>query len=67
MTPALSGSALGLLAAAVLTRVGLPLALPLSYNVAIAGAQALWIAAFVLFVAAYAPILMRPRADGAPN
>jgi uncharacterized protein involved in response to NO len=27
----------------------------------------LWIAAFVLFVAVYAPILIRPRADGKPG
>jgi len=65
--PASVGVALGLLAAGVLTRVGLPLAFPLSYSVALACSQALWIAAFALFVAAYAPILMRARTDGIPG
>jgi uncharacterized protein involved in response to NO len=65
--PASVGVALGLLAAGVLVRVGLPLVLPLSYGVALACSQALWIAAFTLFVVTYAPILMRARADDVPG
>ena len=62
--PRAVGLSLGLLAAAVLTRVGVALALPLFHSVALAGSQVLWLAAFALFVAAYAPILLRPRVDG---
>jgi len=65
--PLAVGVALGLLATAVLTRVGLPLALPPYYSVALACSQALWIAAFVVFVAAYAPILMRERVEDVPG
>ncbi|MEX2481211.1 MAG: NnrS family protein [Gammaproteobacteria bacterium] len=58
------GWALGLLLGSVVTRVGMPLLMPASYVVVIAVSQALWIAAFVVFVAAYAPILLAPRVDG---
>jgi uncharacterized protein involved in response to NO len=63
--PAVVGPALGLLATAVLARVALPLAAPAHYALAIGLAQAGWIAAFALFLAAYTPILLRPRIDGA--
>jgi len=63
--PAAVRPALGLLAAAVLARVALPLAAPAHYALAIGLAQAGWIAAFALYLVAYAPILVRPRVDGA--
>lgn len=52
---------------AALVRVVQPLLLPSSYMQAMALAGALWIAAFGLFVAVYAPILIRPRVDGKPG
>ncbi len=61
----LVGIALGVLTAGVLARVALPLAWPAGYAHAVLCAQALWALAFALFVVAYAPILLAPRADGA--
>jgi uncharacterized protein involved in response to NO len=54
-----------ILAAAV--RVFGPAVLPLSYPHVIACAAVLWIAAFLLYVWVYTPILLRPRADGKPG
>lgn len=57
--------ALLILAAAV--RVFGPALLPLAYEQVIYVASLLWIAAFLLYVAVYTPILMRPRVDGKPG
>lgn len=59
--------AYGLLTAAAVVRVFGPEFLPLSYPYVIVLAAALWTAAFGLFFASYAPILLRPRADGKPG
>lgn len=53
------------LAAAV--RVLLPLIAPAYTLVAVQLSGVLWVAAFALFVAVYAPILWRPRIDGKPG
>jgi uncharacterized protein involved in response to NO len=65
--PAAVGPALALLASSAVVRVALPLLAPGQHGIAIGLAQALWVAAFALFVAVYAPILTRPRIDGAPG
>lgn len=59
--------AYALLIAAAATRVFGPAVLPLDYSHVVACAAALWIAAFVLYVVVYTPILLRPRADGKPG
>lgn len=59
--------AYGLLSAAAFVRVFGPSLLPLSYIWVVVLAAALWTAAFVLFLAVYAPILLSPRADGKPG
>jgi uncharacterized protein involved in response to NO len=41
--------------------------LPLPYTSVVVLAAALWTAAFVLFLAVYAPILLTPRTDGKPE
>lgn len=56
--------AYGLLAAAAVVRVFGPAVLPLPYIGDIVLAAALWTAAFLLFLAVYAPILLSPRVDG---
>lgn len=56
--------AYGLLSAAAAVRVFGPALLPLPYKTVIVLAAFLWTAAFVLFLAVYAPILLTPRADG---
>ena len=56
-----------LLQAAAVSRVLLPLAWPAAYAASSALAAVFWSAAFVVFVAAYAPILTRPRLDGQPG
>jgi uncharacterized protein involved in response to NO len=43
------------------------LAFPDPYLRTIAIAALFWVAAFALFLAHYAPILARPRADGQPG
>ncbi len=45
-------------------RVGLPLIAPVHYSYWVVTAGVLWSLAFVLFTFVYAPILVRPRADG---
>jgi uncharacterized protein involved in response to NO len=52
---------------AALVRVAAPLLLPQHYAQALAAAGLLWIAAFGLFAARYAPMLVRPRVDGKPG
>ena len=55
---------LGLVVLGALARVLGPLLLPSLHVIWIVASQALWIAGFGLFVAVYAPMLVRPRADG---
>jgi len=52
---------------AAATRVFLPLLLPRLYVALIAISGSLWVAAFVLFVAVYAPIVVKPRVDCQPT
>ncbi len=56
-----------LLQAAAVTRVLLPLAWPAGYLVGAMLSSVFWSAAFIVFVATYAPILTRPRLDGRPG
>lgn len=51
---------------AAMVRVLLPLAAPGLYMTAVTCSGVLWVAAFAVFVVAYAPILWRPRLDGKP-
>jgi uncharacterized protein involved in response to NO len=57
----------GLLIAAVALRVFGPAALPFAYHHIVVAASALWIAAFLIYVIVYTPILLRPRVDGKPG
>jgi uncharacterized protein involved in response to NO len=59
--------AFALINLATLARVALPLEAPRWYVSSIALAGGLWMAAFLLFLAVYAPILIRPRVDGRPG
>jgi uncharacterized protein involved in response to NO len=52
------------ISAAAAARVLLPMALPSAYVAGLVVAGALWTAAFLTFLAVFAPILCRPRADG---
>lgn len=52
---------------AALDRVALPLLFPAAYTQVMTVAGLVWIAAFGLFVAVYAPMLLRPRVDGKPG
>jgi uncharacterized protein involved in response to NO len=56
-----------LLAAAAGVRVLGPTVLPLPYVDSILLTALLWTGAFVIFLWVYAPILLRPRADGRPG
>ncbi len=56
-----------LVSAAALVRTAGALVFPDPYLRVIALAALLWAAAYVLFLAHYAPILVRPRADGQPG
>jgi uncharacterized protein involved in response to NO len=56
-----------LLQAAAVSRVLLPLAWPAGYLYGTMLSSMFWSAAFVVFVAAYLPILTRPRLDGRPG
>ncbi|WP_296754944.1 NnrS family protein [Thiobacillus sp.] len=49
---------------AALIRVLLPLLFPAAYAHGMAAAGLAWVAAFGVFVAVYAPMLLRPRVDG---
>jgi uncharacterized protein involved in response to NO len=53
--------------AAYVARVILPMIAPMHYLLWLAIAQAAWLIAFALFVWVYAPILVKPRADGLPG
>jgi uncharacterized protein involved in response to NO len=53
--------------AAYVARVLLPMIAPVQYLSWLAIAQAAWLIAFALFVWVYAPILIKPRADGKPG
>jgi uncharacterized protein involved in response to NO len=55
------------LVAAFVARVLLPMIAPLQYTLWIAIAQPAWLFAFALLVWVYAPILVKPRADGMPG
>ncbi len=59
--------AYGLLAAAILVRVAGPHVIPLGYGAVTMAAGVLWIAAFLVYLVVYAPILVKPRADGKPG
>jgi len=52
---------------AAIARVLVPLAVPAAAFGAMLAAAAFWFAAFAIFVAAYAPILVAPRLDGKPG
>ncbi len=60
-------AAFALINLAALVRVLFPFALPDWYVADIGLSGALWAAAFVLFLAVYSPILIRPRVDGRPG
>ncbi len=55
------------LIAAYIARVLLPMIAPSQYQLWLGIAQAAWLIAFALFVWVYAPILVKPRADGMPG
>jgi len=59
--------AFGLLNLAALARGLLPIFFPLWFPQLIIASGALWIAAFVIFVIIYSPILAQPRIDGRPG
>lgn len=52
---------------AALVRVALPLFFPALHVQAMTAAGLVWMAAFGLFAAIYAPMLLRPRVDGRPG
>ena len=52
---------------AALVRGILPIVMPEFFSRLIALAGGLWIAAFAIFLAVYAPILTGPRIDGRPG
>jgi uncharacterized protein involved in response to NO len=56
-----------LLFVAYVARVLLPMIAPMHYLLWLGIAQAAWLIAFAMFVWVYAPILVKPRADGAPG
>lgn len=56
--------AFGLITAAALLRVLLPLTAPSLYLYGVLGSAVCWIAAFGLYVIRYGPMLLRPRVDG---
>lgn len=59
--------AYGLLVLAGVVRVFGPALVPAAYLATIEAAAILWIAAFAMYTAIYAPILLRQRADGRPG
>jgi uncharacterized protein involved in response to NO len=59
--------AYALVALAALARTFGPVLLPQHAVAMLAVAGALWVAAFASFLAVFAPILLRPRADGKPG
>ena len=63
----LTAAAYWLLTAAVAARVFGPASIPEHYTAVVMTAGTLWLTAFLLYVAVYAPILLTPRADGNPG
>lgn len=59
--------AYALLIAGALVRVFGPALLPLEYRHVVVCAGILWVSAFVIYIAVYTPMLLRPRADGKPG
>lgn len=49
---------------AAIVRVILPLIIPEAYRILIMSSATLWMSAFVIFLSIYAPILIKPKADG---
>ena len=62
--PAALPAVMLLLAAALLVRVLLPMLFAAQYGLWIMLSQGLWIAAFLVFLVLYTPILTQPRVDG---
>ncbi len=56
-----------LLLFAAVVRVFVPAVLPRFYTAALLVSGSLWIAAFVLFLIVYSPMLLAPRSDGRPG
>lgn len=56
-----------LLTAAVVVRVFGPGLFPADYTAVVMTAGTVWVAAFLLYLVIYAPILLAPRADGKPG
>ncbi|QKT03957.1 NnrS family protein [Ectothiorhodospiraceae bacterium 2226] len=65
--PRIVGWLFAALIAGAVVRVLLPLAWPEFYGLWIGLSQVLWIVAFGLFTATYAPMLLQPRIDGRPG
>ncbi len=65
--PKLTTFALCAMVLGFVVRVGFPLFAPQQYLLWVALSQALWIAAFSLFLLAYFSVLVRPRIDGQPG
>jgi uncharacterized protein involved in response to NO len=59
--------AYGLISAAALIRMAVPMFWPALYLEGISVSGGLWVLAFLLFVIVYAPILTGPREDGVPG
>jgi uncharacterized protein involved in response to NO len=64
VAPRPMAAAFVLVTAAAIVRVFVPLLAPGAYLLALIEAAALWTAAFLLYLVAYAPILSSPRVDG---
>ncbi|MFM2119509.1 MAG: hypothetical protein RL722_977, partial [Pseudomonadota bacterium] len=60
-------AAYGLMAAAALLRVGLPLAWPAATLAAIHASATLWSLAWLIYLWVYTPWLLRSRVDGMPG
>ncbi len=56
--------AFGAVTGAAVVRVALPLVAPAAYFASLVAAGALWTAAFLAYLVAYAPVLLGPRLDG---
>lgn len=67
VAPRAMAFAFALITVAALLRVVLPIASTGLYVAGLIGAGSAFTLAFVIFVVVYAPILMRPRVDGAPG
>lgn len=52
---------------AAVTRVFGPLSAPAHYLAVLTAASCLWVGAYTLYLLVYAPMLLRPRADGGPG